>query len=94
MKNRVLAFISATLAVVASASCTKNDYPSYDEIVPNAVVTVKPEGEGSGFYLQLDDNTIIKPVISTTVPFPSSLLARKRATSLPASTLSPPIEAV
>ena len=28
------------------------------------------------------------------VPFPSSLLARKRATSLPASTLSPPMEAV
>ena len=69
MKNRVLAFISATLAVVASASCTKNDYPSYDEIVPNAVVTVKPEGEGNGFYLQLDDNTIIKPVNNPRLPF-------------------------
>ncbi|MGM9738889.1 MAG: NigD-like protein [Candidatus Cryptobacteroides sp.] len=55
--------LAAAALVISAAfgaqSCTDNDNASYDRLIPNALVTVKPEG--NSFYIQLDDSTIIRP---------------------------------
>lgn len=66
MRSKIIAAAALT-AALSFQSCTKDDGISYADIVPNAVVTVKPEG--NSFYLQLDDNTIIRPSNLTKSPF-------------------------
>lgn len=50
-------------------SCLDDDdsYP-YDLLIPNALVTVKPTA-ADAFYLQLDDETTLKPVNVSASPF-------------------------
>lgn len=50
-----------------AASCDNDDYVSYDDVLPNAVVTVKPDGDS--FYMQLDDSTVLYPSNLTRSPF-------------------------
>ena len=60
--------IAAVLgAAVSMQSCTKDDGFSYEDLIPNAVVTVKPDGDK--FYLQLDDKTVIYPSNMTKSPY-------------------------
>ena len=68
MKNNRL-FAAAAIAVTAASliSCLKDDGISYSDVVPNAVVTVKPDGDK--FFLQLDDSTVIYPSNMTKSPF-------------------------
>jgi len=50
-------------------SCLDDDDNNYWEMrYPNALVTVKPDGDNS-FYLQLDDNTTLLPVNLTSSPY-------------------------
>ena len=56
--------IAAAALIVSAAfsfqACNINDdNGSYDLLFPNALVTVKPDG--NSFYIQLDDSTIIRP---------------------------------
>ena len=62
MDNNMKKFIIAAAALTAAISiqsCNKDDGYSYDIIYPNALVTIKPDGDS--FYIQLDDNTVIHP---------------------------------
>lgn len=61
----------ALVSVFTMFSCDDDDnviwyYPSY----PNALVTVKPVGDG-GFFLQLDDNTTLYPANVRKSPYGS-----------------------
>lgn len=68
MKTTKLITIAAAAAAACTLqSCLKNSGNDWDELVPNAVVTVKPSGES--FYLQLDDNTVLYPSNMTKSPF-------------------------
>lgn len=67
MKNGKIILAAAMLAAASLQSCLKDDGPSYSELVPNAVVTVKPDGDK--FYLQLDDSTVIYPTNMSKSPF-------------------------
>lgn len=72
MKTIKLLLLSAGLAVMACAmqSCLDNDDDHYYNVVmPNALVTVKPAAGNSGFYMQLDDSTTLKPVNMSQSPF-------------------------
>lgn len=75
MKTSIRTVITAAAIVSASLiswSCMKNDGPYYDMSIyyPNAVVTVKPlDDKGSSFYMQLDDNTTLKPLNITASPY-------------------------
>ena len=65
MRTIKLLLLSLGLAAVACAmqSCLDDDNDHYYNIVmPNALVTVKPAAGNTGFYLQLDDSTTLKPV--------------------------------
>ena len=74
--------IAAVLgAAVSMQSCTKDDGFSYEDLIPNAVVTVKPDGDK--FYLQLDDKTVI---------YPSNMVTRKYAHSRTISWKASPME--
>lgn len=56
----ILAAGAVMMAAALFQSCLKDDdRVRYSDIVPNAVVTVKPDGDK--FYLQLDDSTVIYP---------------------------------
>ena len=42
---------------------------AYDLVYPSALVTVKPDAEGTGFYMQLDDKTVLIPTNVTKSPY-------------------------
>lgn len=68
MKTKVFsALLLLTAGALSALSCKKDDYPPYDIMVANAVVTVKPDE--AGFYLQLDDSTVIYPTNVKESPF-------------------------
>lgn len=68
MKNNRLLAVAAIAASAASLlSCMKDDGVSYSDVIPNAVVTVKPDGDK--FFLQLDDSTVIYPSNVAKSPF-------------------------
>ena len=66
MKTTFLNITAVTLAITMLQSCLKSN-DDYSELVPNAVVTVKPDG--NSFYLQLDDETVLYPSNLTKSPF-------------------------
>ena len=58
--NNMKKFIIAAAAFIAAfsfQSCNKDDDFNYDILYPNALVTIKPDGDS--FFIQLDDSTII-----------------------------------
>lgn len=63
--------IALTIAAAATMqSCLKDDGISYSELIPNAVVTIKPVAQnGYPFYMQLDDSTVIYPSNLNKSPF-------------------------
>lgn len=67
MKTSRIIIAAVLGAAVSMQSCTKDDGFSYEDLIPNAVVTVKPDGDK--FYLQLDDNTVIYPSNMTKSPY-------------------------
>lgn len=70
--NRIIIAFATTLMAMASfSSCSKDsDGIPYDELIANAVVTVKPDG--NSFYLQLDDSTVVIPSNLAKSPFGDS----------------------
>lgn len=69
--NRIITAFAASMALVSFTSCDKSqDGIPYDELIANAVVTVKPDG--NSFYLQLDDSTVVIPSNLTKSPFGDS----------------------
>ncbi len=48
-------------------SCSDDN--DYDELYANALVTVKPLDNGNDFFLQLDENTALKPVNMSKAPY-------------------------
>lgn len=67
--NRWLAAGALLVGVASLQSCLDDDngYP-YELLIPKAVVTVKPTA-ADAFYMQLDDETTLKPVNVTASPF-------------------------
>lgn len=69
---RKIRFSIITVAVAASASllysCSDLDDDRQWPLMPNAVVTVKPQADGQ-FFMQLDENTILRPTNIKTSPF-------------------------
>ena len=64
-------FIHFFIGVIAAAICIMacdNKDDDWSIYYPNALVTVRPTAEG-GCYLQLDDNTTLKPVNISKSPF-------------------------
>ena len=60
LKNLIAAAALIITAASSFQSCDVNDdNGSYDLLFPNALVTVKPEG--NSFFIQLDDSTVIRP---------------------------------
>ncbi|MDO4735452.1 MAG: NigD-like protein [Bacteroidia bacterium] len=67
-KFRKLLILSiAALGLVSLQSCDKDD--DYSNLYANALVTVKPLNGGEEFYLQLNENTMLKPVNITKSPY-------------------------
>ena len=67
--NFVIAAMLALLIVFSS--CNDDEYyyvPYYSYVLPNALVTVKSDTD-QAVFLQLDDNTTLKPVNMPTSPF-------------------------
>lgn len=60
-------FLSSIAAVICLMACNSND-DDWSIYYPNALVTVRPTIEG-GCYLQLDDNTTLRPVNISKSPF-------------------------
>ena len=56
MKKFIIA-AAAFIAAFSFQSCNKDDDFNYDILYPNALVTIKPDGDS--FFIQLDDSTII-----------------------------------
>ena len=65
--NRLLAAAAIAASAASLFSCMKDDGISYSDVIPNAVVTVKPDGDK--FFLQLDDSTVIYPSNMDKSPF-------------------------
>ena len=65
-----IAFLLA--AAIGLQSCQSDTYP-YDEglVYPNALVTVKPDAEGTSFYMQLDEKTVLIPTNISKSPYGS-----------------------
>lgn len=67
-KNKLILFSALILtSTLIFTSC--NDKDDTNILVPNALVTVKPLDNGNEFYLQLDENTAVKPVNVTKSPY-------------------------
>lgn len=66
-----LLFLSILSVGMTFQSCDDDDeyYYYYPINRPNAVVTVKPEGYGQKFFLQLDDSTTLTPLNMRTSPY-------------------------
>ncbi|MGM9768089.1 MAG: NigD-like protein [Candidatus Cryptobacteroides sp.] len=56
MKKFIIA-AAALIAALSFQSCNKDDGFDYNILYPNALVTIKPDG--NSFYIQLDDSTVI-----------------------------------
>lgn len=71
MKQELINKFLVAVVVVSSAfifqSCLDDDDNDYNLLYPNALVTVRADGES--FYLQLDDSTKIKPSNITASPY-------------------------
>lgn len=61
------ALVGMLFSLLALASCN-NDDDDWSIYYPNALVTVRPT-TNNAFFLQLDDNTTLRPVNLTTSPF-------------------------
>lgn len=70
MKKFRFTFMLVTIFVTSFAlqSCLDDDDDNYPAIYPNALVTVKNLADNS-CYLQLDDNTTLRPINLTKSPF-------------------------
>ncbi|MBO8444862.1 MAG: NigD-like N-terminal domain-containing protein, partial [Bacteroidetes bacterium] len=61
--RKILLAVALPAVALTVQSCLNDDDSYYDSLAlmqPNAIVTVKPL-DGGGFYMQLDDNTTLKP---------------------------------
>mgnify|MGYP002619939254 CR=1 FL=1 len=70
-KSKTLSTLAILLAAaIGLQSCQKDSVP-YDEslVYPTALVTVKPDAEGSSFYMQLDEKTVLIPTNISKSPF-------------------------
>lgn len=67
MKRNITIIASFIVLGIALASC-KKDTTDYSRFYPNAIVTVKDATDGE-MYLQLDDNTTLKPLNMTESPY-------------------------
>lgn len=65
--KRLLILSITALSVISLHSCDKDD--DYAVLYANALVTVNPLNGGNEFYMQLDENTKLKPVNFTKSPF-------------------------
>ena len=66
-KNLLYLLVALLMSAVWLPSCD-NDDESVWHAYPNALVTVKPVDSNS-FYMQLDDNTTLKPLNLQGSPF-------------------------
>ncbi len=64
-----VAIVFATSIIVASCDNDNDDFPSFPINRPNAVVTVKPSADGSSFYMQLDDSTLMNATNMKASPY-------------------------
>lgn len=70
MKRKISIILGIVLiAGTLTTSCLKDNGVDYSLIYPNALVTVKPDADNTSFFLQLDDNTMLKPVNMVKSPF-------------------------
>jgi len=67
IKNSLLAACLFMAAPVLQ-SCSDDDGDNYGNLMPSAVVTVKPQTDGQ-FIMQLDNKTILQPTNMKTSPF-------------------------
>ena len=70
MNRNVFRWFAIAAAVLSVTAC-KLDDDSFDPSImyPSAVVTVKPDTDGSTFYMQLDDETVIHAVNMKKSPY-------------------------
>ena len=66
--NFILCAFGLALSAMSLGSCNNNDYYDYEYLRPTAVVTVRPQADGS-FFMQLDDFTVIYPDNMDKSPF-------------------------
>lgn len=66
--NVLMLGIWLSVMAIALQSCDNND-DVHVNIQPTAVVTVKPNGDNSSFYMQVTDSTTLLPVNMKTSPF-------------------------
>ena len=59
--NKFFLMAVACMATLAISSCGVNDDENYGQMFPTAVVTIKPV-DANSFYMQLDEQTTLKPV--------------------------------
>lgn len=65
--TKILSFFGMLAMAAAFLACS-DDNDDWERYYPNALVTVRPLTDGS-FFLQLDDNTTLRPVNITKSPF-------------------------
>ena len=69
--RKILLAVALPAVALTAQSCLNDDDSYYDSLAlmqPNAIVTVKPL-DGGGFYMQLDDNTTLKPANMDKSPY-------------------------
>lgn len=69
--RKILLAVALPAVALTVQSCLNDDDSYYDSLAlmqPNAIVTVKPL-DGGGFYMQLDDNTTLKPLNMDKSPY-------------------------
>lgn len=69
--RKILLAVALPAVALTAQSCLNDDDSYYDSLAlmqPNAIVTVKPL-DGGGFYMQLDDNTTLKPLNMDKSPY-------------------------
>ena len=67
----VCAAAATALLCIALPSCDddNDEFPAFPLNRPNAIVTVKPADDGSSFYMQLDDSTLITATNMNAAPY-------------------------
>lgn len=68
MKKTISAIIAAAALLLCLPSCLDDNGTDWSRFYPNALVTAKTN-EGGEFYLQLDENTTLKPSNLSKSPF-------------------------
>lgn len=66
--TKILTFFGLLAMTAAVVACSNDDDYNWERYYPNALVTVRPLTDGE-FFLQLDDNTTLRPVNITKSPF-------------------------